>query len=89
VAAAKGAAVHDVVVDEGEGVEYLQAGGGLQDMRAELIGKNAVSGEAQAGTDALAAYCYHVAKGIVQTGGLVLEFDSVKELFYSGIYDGV
>ena len=80
VTAAKGAAVHNVIVDEGEGMEHFQACGGLQDGGRKILGINAIRSKAKPGTDAFAADGHHIAERVVETGGLSLKLDGIEKL---------
>ena len=79
MAAPEGRAVHDVVVDEGEGVKNLQAGGRFQNLPGERIGINSIGGEAEFGADALASDGYHVTERVVQAFRFVLKADILKK----------
>ena len=87
VPAAKGAAVHYVVVDKSECMENLQTGGGFKDVRAQFIGKYPVRGKAQTGPDALPANFNHIPQRVIQPRGLFLELD-VAEKALQGLRDG-
>ena len=84
--AAHQGAVHDVIVDEGEGVEDFQSGGGSQDLGTERVVEQAVDRQAQPRTQPLSADGYHIAERVVQSFRFAGEFKGGKQPAY-GFFD--
>ena len=78
MAAAERVIVHDIVMDEGEGVEHFQPCGRFQNSRSKFLGINTIGGEAQARAQALSANGDHIAERVVQPGGMGLELNMFK-----------
>ena len=77
--------VHDVVMDEGEAVEYFQGCSRSEYVFRETVLEKRICGKAESRADTLSSDLYHVPQRIIQTFWLFTEPEIVEELLQSGV----